>query len=505
MNKKRQIISIVSTILAFVFLIIFFFLLFYKKDDSSLNTQFPVKIDLTNEKDKDVFEEQDENEIFASQAEAKVVIPANMTVLQIHDLNLDYDQEEEQIIIAKSEHTINPVIRIYVVDYDAIRETYRISWSDNTQATNVTSFKVFVNDVTGDRDLEIVCTGINKDKGQTIDIYKRVKSERAWELSYKNIASFSTQGTLNLLEKDRGVAYTNNQALGDSFDIEAMHQESENSTFLTKEIYRWSATLEKYAIFETSKIDIEEVHNENLRKIHRGNVNVFLEFLTGSWIKEGRSEFTDQMYFYYDHETEMVDFYTGDIIDTFYIKRKEKRLYNQINLDTYNNFIDYIIMLMRIQVLNLNRIYINANDYNHTSYTSSQNQDKTGYYRRLSDSEINKFRNFKDKADGIEITGYFAADDGSEFYFKNTTFTQSKNGRNYSGGFAKYKIDEQEVFQLRYIEKNKTTNIDTYLIHYIDNNPNEKGFTLRPGVITINGLEEVEGTIIKLEAEIKSN
>ncbi|MBN2651697.1 MAG: pallilysin-related adhesin [Spirochaetales bacterium] len=504
MTKKRQIISTIATVAIFSTFIITTVIFFQPKKKETTSTQYPVMIDLTKSKIENEEKVETDEIITTDNTKAKVEIPTNMTVLQIHNLNIDFDTEEEQIIIAKSEHTINPVIRIYIVDYDVIRESYRIAWSDNTLATNVTSFKVFINDVTGDRETEIICTGINKDKGQTIDIYKRIKTERTWELTFKNIANISSLGTLNLLETERSVAYTNNQALGKSFDIESIFQESPSSNYITKEIFRWDATLEKYITFETTKIDIEDVNNETLRRIHRGNITTFLDFLSGIWIKEGNTRYDEQIYFNYINEEKTIDFYTGEIIDTYYVKRHEKRIYNEASLDAYNTFIGYIRMLMRIKVINPTRIYINVNDYNHNRYTSNQNQDKTGYYRKLSDSEINKFKNIKEVKKETELSGYFTADDGSEYYFKSNIFTQTKNGETLNGGYAIYEIGGQKIFQLRYIEKNKTTKISTFLIEYEGDSPNS-GFTLRPSKITIHGPEATDGTIIKIESEVKSN
>ena len=118
----------------------------------------------------------------------KIPMDTGQFIVTIIQTNLDLDTEDEQIVVHKISKGEDSPIIVDVVDFDSIRNKYVISWEYETKATNVRSFNLSLLDVTGDHNLEIICSGSYGNDTQTLDILQRSQQlSRYGLLKYKPI------------------------------------------------------------------------------------------------------------------------------------------------------------------------------------------------------------------------------------------------------------------------------------------------------------------------------
>ncbi|MCK4516256.1 MAG: pallilysin-related adhesin, partial [Spirochaetaceae bacterium] len=137
----------------------------------------------------------------------RVRLPDEYLPSQVFTMNLDLDETEEQIIVFKRRDDPHDLIRILVVSFDPIRNSWIRAWEGATAANNVRSFTLYTDDLIGDHEQEIVCFGINNAGEQTLDIFRRTSNALGLGLAYSPILSLAADVNISIAEIDRSEAF----------------------------------------------------------------------------------------------------------------------------------------------------------------------------------------------------------------------------------------------------------------------------------------------------------
>ena len=137
----------------------------------------------------------------------KVTLNPNDILIDLIDTNLDLDSHDEQILIVKDNSVTGSPVRVLVADFDYILNSYSISWESETNSDNVRSFLINLTDITGDHNLEIVCSGTDLDGKETLNIYRRTHSEGGLVLNFSEIINLKIDGNIEIKEEKRTQAY----------------------------------------------------------------------------------------------------------------------------------------------------------------------------------------------------------------------------------------------------------------------------------------------------------
>ena len=216
----------------------------------------------------------------------KVTLNPNDILIDLIDTNLDLDSHDEQILIVKDNSVTGSPVRVLVADFDYILNSYSISWESETNSDNVRSFLINLTDITGDHNLEIVCSGTDLDGKETLNIYRRTHSEGGLVLNFSEIINLKIDGNIEIKEEKRTQAYQTGISGGVSFPIIVTTTDplSDNILDLIQKTYFWRNPEALYKLISEDKIPGDEIENIKLRELYRKDRDYFKTFLKGPWM-----------------------------------------------------------------------------------------------------------------------------------------------------------------------------------------------------------------------------
>ncbi len=428
----------------------------------------------------------------------RVTLDSNDFLIDLIDTNLDLDSHDEQILIVKDNSINNSLVRILVADFDNIMNSYSISWEGTTESDNIRSIALSLKDITGDHNLEIICSGTDLDGKETLNIYRRTPSQNGIVLHYSEILSLIVDGNIEITEGQRTQAYQTGISDGISFPIivTTTDIESDNILDLIEETYFWRNQDLKYKLISRDKIPGAEIENNKLRELYRNDRNYFRSFLDGPWMltsSENSLSYHNPIV-YFDTDRDQVVFSNDDFLEIYLWESSSKTLSNTLQLTCKNDLVPFLDVSIFVKVIDLNTISLRFRDNSIRNSRNTENQIWTGNYFKL-DPEIQKdligeFRSISNKSNVPVLSGYYKSDTGDEFSFNSPHFTLKSGNKLLKGGYYLFnnghKIAEFKMLD----ENNLVENILTYKYDYFEEISDIeiiRTIILIPGELTIKG------------------
>lgn len=422
----------------------------------------------------------------------RVRLPEDHTPSQTVDVNLDVDQQDEQIVVFKRRDDESDRIRILVADFDSIRNAYVPAWKGETQANNVRTFSVQTRDLTGDHTPEIVAIGTDNQGQQTIDAFRRVAASNGFGIGYERIASYRTDGSIEIEEVERAGSYESARTPGESFPIAVYRRnpETDNVMDLVKTTYFWRPEEESYVEGSVEEIPGSEIAEEQLSRLYSGDVEDFRNHLAGPWFRTVQSEDSAV--------TSIVHF---DVTDNRIALHRDTRQesYDWVNsyktiyragpglwLNTRNENLTSVRRNLSIAVTGIDTIYL----------TVDEAEGWDGTYRRLTGGlQRTLVRSPADAtpAPDFRLSGLYRNEGGTEIFFSSPQFTMRGDERGeLRGGYALYVLD-QPVLQLKVLsESGLVRDQFTYAVNFSREESAERvvrTLELTPAEIRIAGVQ----------------
>ena len=393
------------------------------------------------------------------------------------NLNLDLDTHEEQILVFKQRANPDGNIHIVVADYSNVAKSYTRAWESETGAENIRSFLVYLDDLIGDHNNEIVCTGRDSEGRTTLDIFWKNTADN--QLGYIPIFSRAAKGTIEINQQERSRAYLQGLRDGESYTITMTTEiTDENDNFsLFREVFYWDFPAKRYLKLSEEELESNVIVENRLSEVLEGDEVVFFDFISGPWYK-------DDQIIYFDPQNYASTFYANDIQENYSWINTYKIMSNLLYTRCRNEIINYIENEIYIRILNLDELIITVRDIDNQTRKKEENDIWTGKYIRMNDdmqmSTINTLESAVGDLQIPSLNGQYISDSGdivefygSDFYFKNS-YEEIK------GGFAIFAADtpilnlkivddkgiviEERSFAIDYKEEQKETTIERVLV-----------------------------------------
>lgn len=420
-----------------------------------------------------------------AQPQVRVRLPPEYSPAQVIDLNLDLTDTEEQVVVFKRRDDELDLIRILVLSFDPVRNSWIRAWEGETGANSVRSFTLYTDDLIGDHELELVCFGINNAGEQTLDVFRRTSSALGLGLAYESIAALTADVSIQIQQRERSEAYENLQATsGISYPIEVRRRDPDSEDVLdyVSTTYLWRFELGRYVQSETVRIPGEQVEDAQLREIFGGGVSAFERFLSGPWFRLDQGE---QRLLHFDLRERSVVFHSGHLQNVFDWDDSVKAVYGRdLQLIVSNAGIESHIERLVIRAESLSRIRLSA----------PESGDLSGVYERLSDelqSSIAASRRASARLASLELLGAYRGDEGVELAFSEPEFTMRGTQPSGSGGFVIFELSGDTVLELQFLDVNRLpTETRSFRVSYeeeIGSGRIVRTIELEPGSVGIDG------------------
>jgi hypothetical protein len=387
----------------------------------------------------------------------RVDIPEQYISHGYFDLVLDFDAPEEQIIAFKFRDGQDDRIGLLLADYDPLRDGYFISWQGLTMATSLKTFVLYTEDITGDRQQEIVFIGTNNSGEQTLDIFKQAQSN-AYGLQYRSIISIEAdiEAIINVVERNE--FYNNGERNGAAYTISSVNQdlESENPLDMVRSVYTWRPGEGRYLLSYTENIPGSQVEEDQLAELSSGNADDYLRFISGPWIKEG----SDQL-LYISQITSSVQLAFAENQQSYLIMENWISSRNgwRMSMNLRNENLSHVRPRLTITVRDLNSLEMSITRPGiraGVDFDFTMNEIWGGVYTRLLNTEgLNAPEVMSSRENKVlypyGVNGLYRSDNNWEMFFSAPLITFRTQDEERSGGYAIYRINEQTILEINYL------------------------------------------------------
>ncbi|MBN2510687.1 MAG: pallilysin-related adhesin [Spirochaetales bacterium] len=360
----------------------------------------------------------------------KIAITKDTRLIDIRTENLDLDRSDEQILLVETSN--NGITELWVVDYDAIKDMYFISYKQELSSAKLRRYQIMTEDLVGDHIPEILCFGTDTDKTQSLDVFRKSVHPTGIGLYYSPVFRHEIQGTIEILRKDRDASYREGISNGKSFSIETYIHDNESDDYndLVRSSYFFRYQTNSYVLVDTEKIPGNKVDEEKLRLLYTKGPLEYHAFLNGPWYKTDGSSHGSQnpVLVNFDDQNKRISYFEEGSQEILIWTSSSKPLYNRLVIYGLNELIpDLITRILTVAVTDLNTIQI---------YGAEPWRGSYGRYTEGLQKEY--LQRFQSQYTAPEVSGIYASTDGGSIEFFNNSFTLQENGKTRSGGYAFY-------------------------------------------------------------------
>ncbi len=438
-----------------------------------------------------------------------IPIPQEEKLVLTNDLNLDFDTEDEQIILTRLTSEEQDRMILYVVDYNNEDMIFYEALKTPISADSSEGLNVLLQDVTGNSMNEIIVTGFTKEQNHTFDAYTIVTTA-AGKLQLANILSLNINGIIEIENFERSQDYRMGQNTNESFTIitEETDEVSEDNLDLIKTTYKWNRSRRIYAPASIDKVPGLSIKEEQLTKIYRSSLEEFVAYISGPWYKvedlnRNRQPLLKQI-IHFDMSGNQIIFAEDNIQEIYDWNDTFRTIFKGINIQSGSSLItsqrrDIYLSLEEVDLIKLNihgstewdGFYSPVTPALQQSLMVRQGIEESRELSRLS----GQYRNNKGEDLNIELP-YFTLKSGNELLFN---------------GFMEFFIlNDISILEMHYLKNNGLIDHrDVYSVEYQESEDSSRiirTMTLTPGTLTTKGFTRIPGDTIHYEQiEINGN
>ena len=413
----------------------------------------------------------------------QINIGNNYSIIYIKNINLDFDAEEEQVIVTiDKENKQN--LKITVIDYDSVRNKYILTWEAEKTNINYRTVSISYMDVVGDHGFEIIFNAVSLDNKQILDIFRKTHSPSGISLYYESICNLEVNGEIEIQEKERSQAYILGQKNGVSFPIITYEDIVDPQPGVRKTSYMWNYQANKYVNAFKETIPAKIIEEQKINKMFFDDIESYKTFLEGQWYNVESDNFIIR----FNGKANEIAFYTSDLMEVFkWSNASYSKIYKTIDINARNDQIHFITKRIIIRIENMNRIRIEIKDRENPKDVDHL---MDGYYTRISDNMLpSVYSKKQSNITNIILNGEFLGANDL-LIFENYDFILKSGNIVKKGMFSIYHYNNDEILELRFIDENyivKETklykiNMDRQIVE----NSIINKITLTKGIITIN-------------------
>jgi hypothetical protein len=421
----------------------------------------------------------------------KIPLERGELLASVMNCNLDLDSSEEQILVLRHRAEPEAPLRIAVADYDSVRGAYARSWEGATRATNLRLFEISLQDLVGDHNQEIVCRGVNAQGELVLDVFRKTPSPAGLGLYFTEICQISSDGSIEIEEVHRPEGYRLGQKNGPSYPIHAYSRDKSSSNLLDriKYTYQWQYQQNRYVLSGEVKLPGIVVEEAQLRELFSDpSVEHFEKYIAGPWLLAGSRGREEIILF--DPGERRISIYSGQVEEIYEWQTSFRSFSNRLYILAANESIASVRKRISVEVVALNSIEV--------SILGNEEWDRSsGRYLKLTpelQKDLLPDRGEKEPPPELELRGVYRGTEGAEIIFDPPRFTWIETSRQYSGGFAVFRLDRDVLYLKGLDERGLPAGESAYLLEYAQTREGAvqvRRLTLTPARLGVHGAEAV--------------
>lgn len=383
-------------------------------------------------------------------SEEEVVLPLvnpgeNYNILALLDGNLDLEQSDEQVIVALPLDDTDAVLELMIASTNPIRNQYDIVWTAPLSTRTLTGITLRSDDLTGNGRNDIIVSGFDEKGRHVTDVY--AVSKKGEIDDFKLVFSLDIDGNVDIVTADRSPGYFSGLSAGVPYKIVVQKKDpaSDNSMDLIETDWIWDFGAFIYRQGKSRNVKGETILEERIRRVYTGEVEVYEEYLRGTWYREtGTGSFLDMLYF--NPDSREIMFYDGSIQEVFTWGKSHrttaKRLYTRVN----NSVIPSMFDTVSVSAESWERIELWRADTNWN-----------GVYRRLGPALqliLASESSLAPILSPLELTGVWRSPVGIEIIFDMPRIEWIDGEKKRIGTASLFSLGDKLVLQIQFMKKN---------------------------------------------------
>ncbi|MDR0684981.1 MAG: pallilysin-related adhesin [Spirochaetaceae bacterium] len=396
-------------------------------------------------------------ELAAAESERmKINLEDGEIAVAILSEDFDKDGSQEQVIAYRNLLKENNPIYLTYIDYQEDTKQYNRVWSGPSAAVRPGTVSLFTQDLTGDRSVCIVITGMNGNGEHTMTVFKAAKnntaamSAAALDASggavISRIADIRIDGTISIIETERTQAYQLGLTNGASFDIRGRGRDATSTNeFDQIEItYSYNPELGRYVQKSVNHIPGAQVETARFRRLLSGNTTEFEQFISGLWYRAAPDmSINNSQYIYFDTNGREIIFYDKSTQQVYKWLSSTSTRYG-LYVSSQNISVTTLRRVMDIELEAIDSIRVKVFEDVRMKITLSAPWD--GSYRKS--ASLKK----SDEGAVLRVEPYIdAAYNGSLagiVFSPNGEYELNVSGRTQSGRYTFFVLDSKEYLEL---------------------------------------------------------
>jgi hypothetical protein len=373
----------------------------------------------------------------------------NEVILDVMSVNLDQNEGDEQILTVRKTDRPGDRLSIVVAAYIPQRRGWVRAWEGDTLATKLTTFQITTEDLIGDHNLDIICSGMDDSNNQTLTVFRRVPGPDPLVIFYAPVCALSADSVV-VEQVDRTEGYQLGQTNGASWPIAAFRHDKDSQNLLDqiKTTYSWDFRRAAYVEAGSEKIPGAQVEKEAAAKVLTGVEADFERFLKGAWVEAGKtaSDPTARM-LVFDRSSGSIIFYSPDDQEDYDWNESHSTRYG-LYVSCQNESVTDLRRLMDIELTGADTISVRVFEDLQMKVDSQGSWD--GTYTKVSPDTVSAGMTAA-QGPAFKLSGGYRGADGSLLQFDGQHFTLQTENTVKKGGYILYTLGNDTVLQLSVI------------------------------------------------------
>ncbi|MBN2873490.1 MAG: pallilysin-related adhesin [Spirochaetales bacterium] len=392
---------------------------------------------------------------------SSIDLEPNETLIDLYTASIDFDDEEEQILVVRDSDDPDGALGIVIADYSSVQKRWSRSWKGSTLVSKIKTFQVSVNDLIGDHNVTIVCSGMNDANEQTMTIFWQADapSQESDSLFAK---IFEQSGSAVLVESvERPDSYKLGQSNADSWPVSVWRADLDSGNYLDqiKETWRWNYAEKMYSLSSTERIPGASIARKMAESILDGSAATFESFLDGTWYKDSYDPLSPSALFITFQAREGTVLFSGDnLIEVYEWENSNSTRYG-LYIASRNQSVRNLRRLMDIELASTDSVNVRVfQDYRIKADIAGK---WDGRYRRLSSEIAKSFRKQPSTASpsSLELRGEYESDDGTILSFTGDRYEYTGSSYSERGIFTVFELSGATILDARITEDDSGTSV----------------------------------------------
>ena len=406
-------------------------------------------------------------ELMAYEESVSMKVPLADGEIAVSVLNIDinFDAIEEQIVAFRNQSDSTSQVSLTLIAYDERLRTYRRMWTMPTAVTMPGTLSLYTQDLLGDRSICVIVTGMNIDGEHTLMVFHK-DPQADFSLPFTAIAEIQMDGSINVQETERPLAYRQGIAKGQAFAITAYGRDTESDNILdrTEITYVYNPVQGIFGQSAVIRVPGSQIEQRRLKEILTGEPKVFESFINDLWYYVSpRGTIEKSQYLYFDPEKREIIFFGDETQQVFAWQHSTSTRYGlyissqNISVTTLRRFLDIELESLdsiRMRVFEDVKLKIGVSASWDGSYrraaaamkTSPEEKTVQPYTEAVYDSSMGRLR-----------------------FYGNGEYELSSSGTIIKGRYAFFLAGNSELLELRPERNGSSDNGENHQIYLIIN------------------------------------